>query len=98
MPVHKRAQPWTFGVYEVTNRGHDTVTLDRVTLLHSRHEHLISSWAMPGAALIGVPTEPGCEPLRAAVSGLTARPHWLSPGSAGRAATMWMCRTWSGSR
>jgi hypothetical protein len=47
-------QPWTFGVDEFTNRGHDTVTLDRVTLLHPRHEHLISSWAMPGAALIGV--------------------------------------------
>jgi hypothetical protein len=47
-------QPWTFGIDEFTNHSHDTLTLDRVALLHPRHEHLISSWAMPGAALIGV--------------------------------------------
>jgi hypothetical protein len=47
-------QPWTFGIDEFTNQGHDTVTLDRVTLVHPQHEHLISSWLMPGAALIGI--------------------------------------------
>lgn len=44
----------TFGDQLFTNRGHDIVVLDRVTLLHSRNERLVGSYAVPGTLLIGV--------------------------------------------
>ena len=44
----------TFGDEQFTNYGHVTVVLDRVDLQHPHNEHLIGSYAVPGAVLIGV--------------------------------------------
>ena len=43
-----------FGFEQFTNYGHVTVTLDRVLLLHPHNQHLIGSYAVPGAVLVGV--------------------------------------------
>ncbi len=45
--------PQTFGDELFTNFGNTTVTLDRVVLLHSSHQRLIGSYAVPGDLLIG---------------------------------------------
>jgi hypothetical protein len=50
----------TFGTERFTNHGAVTVVLDRVVLQDPRNEHLIGSYAVPGATLIGVvPWPPG---------------------------------------
>lgn len=57
-PAHV-GQPETFGDERFTNHGHATVVLDRVILLHPRHERLIGSYAVPGIYLTGqVPWPP----------------------------------------
>jgi hypothetical protein len=45
---------WAFGLTSFTNYGHTTVVLDRVALLHPHNEHLIGSYAVPGARVVGV--------------------------------------------
>jgi hypothetical protein len=44
---------WAFGFEQFTNHGHTTVILDRVVLLHPRNEHLVGSYAVPGAVIVG---------------------------------------------
>ena len=46
-------QPFAFGVDTFTNHGHVTIMLDRVALLHPRHERLIGSYAVPGLYMVG---------------------------------------------
>ncbi len=48
-------QPQTFGLEQFTSHGGALVVLDRVVLLHPRHERLAGSYAVPGAELIGAP-------------------------------------------
>lgn len=45
---------WAFGFQQFTNYGHATVILDRVVLLRPRNEHLVGSYAVPGAVIVGV--------------------------------------------
>jgi hypothetical protein len=44
---------WAFGFQSFTNYGKTTVVLDRVMLLHPRNEHLVGSYAVPGAVIVG---------------------------------------------
>ena len=46
-------QPFAFGVDTFTNHGHVTIMLDRVALLHPRHERPIGSYAVPGVYMVG---------------------------------------------
>lgn len=47
-------RPQAFGFQQFTNYGHTTVTLDRVVLLRPHNEHLVGSFAVPGAVIVGV--------------------------------------------
>jgi hypothetical protein len=47
-------QTWAFGFQSFTNYGKTTLVVDRVVLLHPRDEHLIGSYAVPGAVIVGV--------------------------------------------
>lgn len=47
-------QAWAFGLQSFTNYGKTTLVLDRVVLLHSREEHLVGSYAVPGDRVLGV--------------------------------------------
>ena len=55
-------QPITFGLDNFTNHGHAAVLLDRVALLHPRHERLIGSYAVPGVYIVGVVNWPPRNP------------------------------------
>jgi hypothetical protein len=55
-------QPIAFGLDTFTNHGHATVVLDRVALLHPRHERLIGSYAVPGVYIVGVVNWPPRNP------------------------------------
>lgn len=59
-------RPVAFGFEQFTNHGPVTVILDRVVLLHPHNQHLIGSYAVPGAVLVGEvywpPKNPGLPP------------------------------------
>ncbi len=46
-------RPVAFGFQQFTNYGDTTVALDRVVLLHPHNEHLVGSYAVPGAVIVG---------------------------------------------
>lgn len=47
-------RPQAFGFQQFTNYGHVTVILDRVVLLHPHNQHLVGSYAVPGAVIVGL--------------------------------------------
>jgi hypothetical protein len=51
--VARVGHPFAFGLDTFTNHGHATIVLNRVALLHPRHERLIGSYAVPGVYILG---------------------------------------------
>ena len=65
---------WAFGFQQFTNYGHTTVILDRVVLLHPRNEHLVGSYEVPGAVIVGVVRWPPRYP--GSPAGVGVPPAW----------------------
>lgn len=80
--VARVGHPFAFGLDQFTNHGHAPVVLNRVALLHPRHERLIGSYAVPGGYILGAsPWPPGPSDLpptwkdRQAVHGFRLAPR-----------------------